>query len=71
MTILKSNGDIITCTVEEYKQIYKPTIETVNIPNVWFPNQPSVPNDWTITTSATLEDEQKTIMGIIIYETKI
>ena len=57
MTIFKSNGDVITCTVEEYKQIYKPTIETVNIPSVWFPNQPSVPNDWTITTSATLEDE--------------
>ena len=57
MTIFKSNGDVITCTVEEYKQIYKPIIETVNIPNVWFPNQPLVPNDWTITTSATLEDE--------------
>ena len=57
MTILKSNGDVITCTVEEYKQIYKPTIETVNIPNVRFPNQPSVPNDWTITVSTTLEDE--------------
>ena len=57
MTILKSNGDIITCTVEEYKQIYKPTIETVNIPNVWFPNQPSVPNYWTVTASTTLEDE--------------
>ena len=57
MTILKSNGDVITCTVEEYKQIYKPTIETVNISNVWFSNQPSVPNDWTITTSAILEDE--------------
>lgn len=57
MTILKSNGDVITCTVEEYKQIYKPTIETVNIPSVWFPNQLSVPNDWTITASTTLEDE--------------
>ena len=59
MTILKSNGDVITCTVEEYKQIYKPTIETVNIPNVWFPNQPSVPNNWTVTASIStvLEDE--------------
>lgn len=57
MIIFKSNGDVITCTVEEYKQIYKPTIETVNIPNVWFLNQPSVPNDWTITVSTTLEDE--------------
>lgn len=57
MTIFKSNGDVITCTVEEYKQIYKPTIETVNIPNVWFPNQPSVSNDWTVTASTTLEDE--------------
>ena len=57
MTILKSNGDVITCTVEEYKQIYKSTIETVNIPNVRFPNQPSVPNDWTITCSDTLENE--------------
>ena len=57
MTIFKSNGDVITCTVEEYKQIYKPTIETVNIPNVWFLNQPSVLNDWTITVSTTLEDE--------------
>ena len=57
MTIFKSNGDVITCTVEEYKQIYKPTIETVNIPNVRFLNQPSVPNDWTITVSTTLEDE--------------
>lgn len=57
MTIFKSNGDVITCTVEEYKQIYKLTIETVNIPSVWFPNQLSVPNDWTITTSTTLEDE--------------
>ena len=57
MTIFKSNGDVITCTVEEYKQIYKPIIETVNIPNVWFPNQPSVPNDWTITASTTLEYE--------------
>lgn len=57
MTIFKSNGDVITCTVEEYKQIYKPTIETVNIPNVWFLNQSLVPNNWTITTSATLEDE--------------
>ena len=57
MTILKSNGDVITCTVEEYKQIYKLTIETVNIPNVWFPNQPSVPNNWTITVSTTLEDK--------------
>lgn len=57
MTIFKSNGDVITCTVEEYKQIYKPTIETVNIPNVWFSNQSSVPNDWTITVSTTLEDE--------------
>lgn len=57
MTIFKSNGDVITCTVEEYKQIYKLTIETVNIPNVWFPNQPSVPNDWTITASTTLEYE--------------
>lgn len=43
MTILKSNGDVITCTVEEYKQIYKPTIETINIPSVWFPNQTQVP----------------------------
>lgn len=57
MTIFKSNGDVITCTVEEYKQIYKLIIETVNIPSVWFPNQLSVPNDWTITTSTTLEDE--------------
>lgn len=57
MTIFKSNGDVITCTVEEYKQIYKPTIKTVNIPSVWFPNQPSIPNDWTITASTTLEDE--------------
>lgn len=57
MTIFKSNGDVITCTVEEYKQIYKPTIETVNIPSAWFPNQPSVSNDWTVTTSTTLEDE--------------
>lgn len=57
MTIFKSNGDVITCTVEEYKQIYKPTIETVNIPNVWFPNQPSVPNNWIVTASTTLEDE--------------
>lgn len=57
MTILKSNGDVITCTVEEYKQIYKPTIETVNTPNVRFPNQPSIPNYWTITASTTLEDE--------------
>ena len=57
MTIFKSNGDVITYTVEEYKQIYKPTIEIVNIPNVWFPNQLSVPNDWTITASAILEDE--------------
>ena len=57
MTIHKSNGDVITCTVEEYKQIYKSTIETVNIPSVWFPNQPLVPNDWTVTTSITLEDE--------------
>lgn len=57
MTILKSNGDVITCTVEEYKQIYKPTIETVNIPNVWFLNQPSIPNNWTVTASTTLEDE--------------
>lgn len=56
MTIFKSNGDVITCTVEEYKQIYKPTIETVT-PSVWFPNQPSIPNDWTITVSTTLEDE--------------
>lgn len=57
MTILKSNGDVITCTVEEYKQIYKQTIETVNVPSVWFPNY-SVPNDWTITSStAVLEDE--------------
>ena len=59
MIIFKSNGDIITCTVEEYKQIYKPTIETVNIPNVRFPNQPSVPNDWTVTASTSIifEDE--------------
>lgn len=57
MTIFKSNGDVITCTVEEYKQIYKLTIETVNISNVWFPNQPSVSNNWTITVSTTLEDE--------------
>ena len=57
MTIFKSNGDVITCTVEEYKQIYKLTIETVNILNVWFSNQPSVPNNWTITVSTTLEDE--------------
>lgn len=57
MTIFKSNGDVITCTVEEYKQIYKSTIETVNIPSVWFLNQPSIPNDWTITASTTLEDE--------------
>ena len=57
MTILKSNGDVITCTVEEYKQIYTQTMEITNIPSVWFPNQPSVPNDWTITTSAVLEDE--------------
>lgn len=57
MTIFKSNGDVITCTVEEYKQIYKPIIETVNIPNVWVPNQPLVPNDWTVTASTTLEDE--------------
>ena len=57
MTIFKSNGDVITCTVEEYKQIYKPTIETVNTPSVWFSNQPSVPNDWTITVSTTLENE--------------
>ena len=57
MTIFKSNGDVITCTVEEYKQIYKPTIETVNTPSVWFPNQPSISNHWTITTSAILEDE--------------
>ena len=57
MTIFKSNGDVITCTVEEYKQIYKPTIETVNIPNVRFPNQSSVSNDWTITVSTTFEDE--------------
>lgn len=57
MTIFKSNGDVITCTVEEYKQIYKLTIETVNIPNVWFPNQSSVPNNWTITVSTTLEDK--------------
>lgn len=58
MTILKSNGDVITCTVEEYKQIYKPTIETVNVPSVWFPNQMTVPNNWTVTSStAVLEDE--------------
>lgn len=57
MTIFKSNGDVITCTVEEYKQIYKLTIETVNIPNVWFPNQSSISNDWTVTASTTLEDE--------------
>lgn len=57
MTILKSNGDVITCTVEEYKQIYKPTIETINTPSVWFLNQPSVPNNWTITVSTTLKDE--------------
>ena len=57
MTIFKSNGDVITCTVEEYKQIYKPIIKTVNTPSVWFPNQPSIPNDWTITVSTTLEDE--------------
>lgn len=57
MTIFKSNGDVITCTVEEYKQIYKPTIETVNIPNVWIPNQSSVSNNWTVTASTTLEDE--------------
>lgn len=57
MTILKSNGDVITCTVEEYKQIYTQTMEITNIPSVWFPNQPSVPNDWTITTSTVLEDE--------------
>ena len=57
MTIFKSNGDVITCTVEEYKQIYKPTIETVNTPSVWFPNQLSIPNNWTITASTTLEYE--------------
>ena len=59
MTIFKSNGDVITCTVEEYKQIYKPTIETVNIPNVRFPNQSSVPNDLTVTASTSIifEDE--------------
>ena len=58
MTILKSNGDVITCTVEEYKQIYKPTIETVNVPSVWFPNQMTAPNNWTVTSStAVLEDE--------------
>lgn len=34
MTITKPNGDVITCTVEEYKQIYKPTMEVVNIPSV-------------------------------------
>lgn len=39
MTITKPNGDVITCTVEEYKQIYKPTMEVVNIPSVWFPQE--------------------------------
>lgn len=38
MTITKPNGDIITCTVEEYKQIYKPTMEFVNIPSIWPPS---------------------------------
>lgn len=37
MTITKPNGDVITCTIEEYKQIYKPTMEVINIPSVWFP----------------------------------
>lgn len=45
MTITKPNGDVITLSVEEYKQLYKPTIETVNIPSVWFPTSPSIPND--------------------------
>lgn len=39
MTITKPNGDIITCTVEEYKQIYKSTMEVVNIPSCWLSEQ--------------------------------
>lgn len=58
MKITKPNGDVITLSVEEYKQLYKSTIETVNIPSVWFPNQITAPNNWTITSStAVLEDE--------------
>ena len=37
MTITKPNGDVITCTVEEYKQLYKQSMEYINIPSVWFP----------------------------------
>ena len=38
MIITKPNGDVITCTVEEYKQIYKSPMEYINIPSVWFPD---------------------------------
>jgi len=55
MTITKPNGDVITCTVEEYKQIYKPTMEVVNIPSVWFPNTHS--DDYITTSTSTTLDE--------------
>lgn len=60
MTITKPNGDIIVCTVEEYKQIYKPTMEVVNIPSVWFPSETSYRNEWTLSsTSTTLEENDE------------
>lgn len=53
MTILKPNGDVITCTVEEYKQLYEPTTKVSNVSNNFTPSSLI----GVYTTNSTLEDD--------------
>lgn len=59
MTITKPNGDVITCTVEEYKQLYKQPIEYINVPSVWVPDgcrQDNYVTKTSTSTSITLDE---------------
>lgn len=57
MTITKPNGDVITCTVEEYKQIYKPAMEYINVPDVRLLDDCKVKSRYCTTSTSAILDE--------------